>query len=82
MISSHSSVVTLELLFGQRRIPIAQMCSECLIAVEAIELPIGEGVVLMHVDGKPTMIPVYLPNGCNHGEQEFRISHPPKDEVS
>ena len=73
---SHSSVVTLELLVGDRQIPLVQMSRDFLISRDAIELPASDAEILMHVDGKPTRMPVFLPEGCSLDNPRFPIAAP------
>jgi len=74
--SSHSSIVTLELLVGDRQIPLVQMSRDFLISRDPIELPAGDAEILMHVDGKPTRMPVFLPEGCSLDNRRFPIAPP------
>ena len=74
--SSHSSLVTLELLVGDRQIPLVQMSREFLISRDPVELPVSDAEILMHVDGKPTRMPVFLPEGCSLENRRFRIAPP------
>ncbi len=73
---SHSSVVTLELLVGDRQIPLVQMSRDFLISRDAIELPASDAEILVHVDGKPTRMPVFLPEGCSLDNPRFPIAPP------
>ncbi|MDX1926103.1 MAG: hypothetical protein SFV81_06275 [Pirellulaceae bacterium] len=78
--ASHSSVVTLELLVGERKIPLVQMSREYLISQTPVELPVTDAEILMHVDGKPTRMAVFLPDGCSLENRRFRIA-PPRNQA-
>ena len=45
--TSHSALVTLELIFGDRRIPLAQAAHNFAIATEPVELPPGKGEIVI-----------------------------------
>ena len=74
--SGHSAFITLELIFGDRRIPLAQAAHDFAILVDSTELPPGEGEIVMTVDGKTVRMPVFLPNGCDLSRKRFSISKP------
>ena len=75
-ITSHSAFVTLELIWGDRRIPLAQAAHDFAILVDSTELPPGEAEIEMTVDGSIVRMPVFLPNGCDLGRKRFSISKP------
>ena len=72
--TSHSSLVTLELFAAGRRIPLAQVAHDYAIPVESVDLPPCEAEIVMTVDGETTRMPVLLPNGGWIGLRRIALS--------
>ncbi len=71
---SHSSVVTLELVFGDRRIPLVQAAHNFAIAAQPVEFPSGSAEIVMTIDGEIDRMKVFLPDGCAVDNRRFRVS--------
>ncbi|MDP1562227.1 MAG: hypothetical protein Q8M16_12680 [Pirellulaceae bacterium] len=69
--NSHSAEVSLELLIGMRKIPLAQAAHDFGIATIPVEIPVCHGVVVMSVDGCVERFSVFLPEGCGPGKTKF-----------
>lgn len=74
--TGHSSLVTLELIVGGARFKLMQAADSFAKLAVPIELPASDAEILMHVDGKPTRMPVFLPEGCSLGNPRFPIAPP------
>ena len=68
-----SEVVTLELLIGGRRIPLAQVAHNFAIAAEPVEFAPCDAEIIMTIDGQIDRMPVHLPNGCIADNRRFSI---------
>jgi hypothetical protein len=65
--------VTLDLIFQGQRIPLAQVAHNFAILQEPMDLPSGEGEIVMSIDGSVTRIPISLPVGCQAPTKRFPI---------
>jgi len=69
----HSAQVTLELVIGDRRIPLAQAAHDFAIVAEPTAFPPCDGEIVMTVDGQIDRMPVHLPSGCFIENRRFAI---------
>lgn len=74
-VTSHSSLVTLELRAAGRRIPLAQVAHDYAIPVDSVDLPRCEAEIVMTVDGETTRMPVLLPEGGRIGLRRIALSN-------
>lgn len=68
--------MTLELIVGGARFKLVQASGVFAKLEVPIELPASDAEILMHVDGKPTRMPVFLPEGCSLDNRRFPIAPP------
>ena len=69
----HSAQVTLELVIGDRRIPLVQAAHDFAIVAEPTAFSPCDGEIVMTVDGQIDRMPVHLPSGCFIENRRFAI---------
>lgn len=68
-----SAKVDMELMTSHGKVDVRQCGGDLLIARHPIDIPPGEAVFTLSIDGEPDRMRVYLPDGIMAGEEEHRM---------
>jgi hypothetical protein len=72
--TGYSATVRLWLQFGERIIPLSHTAGTFVIPREPLDLPAGNGTVIVEVDGTRYERPVTLPGGMRADDREVVVS--------
>jgi len=72
--TGHSAIVTMELRTNGECIRLAQLGPDFAIPVDAVDLPPGDGEVVMSVDGEVTRMPVSLSEGSSRSRLRIPLA--------
>jgi hypothetical protein len=70
--TGYSAQVRLQMVVGNRTLELGQIGPEGVVVREPVELPPGQGEVVMHVDDFERRWQVYLPDGISSKSREVR----------
>jgi hypothetical protein len=72
----HSAQVKIQLVVGNRVVPVAQMGPDFLLVPEPFDLPPGDATLRLRIDESERSWEVRMPDGISAGSEEVRICLP------